>query len=255
MSLTKAALHFAVPLPKLESFKRYLFIGPHPDDIEIGAGALAAKLAAAGKEVFFLICLDGRFGGGNRPDLSPDELAALRKAEARASAARLGAREPVFLDLCDGGFYEYDELERSVARAVGEIGPDVIFAPDPSVESECHKDHLNVGRAAKTVACFAPYGGIMDRYGAKAADVKALALYFTARPNRFVSTAGCFEKQLDAIFGCHESQFPEASSAASSLKLYLTLRAREHGLLCFSRSGEAYRVLEATRMHCLPEGE
>ena len=47
MSLTKAALHFAVPLPKLESFKRYLFIGPHPDDIEIGAGALAAKLAAA----------------------------------------------------------------------------------------------------------------------------------------------------------------------------------------------------------------
>lgn len=255
MSLTKAALQIAVPLPKLESFRRFLFIGPHPDDIEIGAGALAAKLAAAGREVFFLICLDGRYGGANRPDLSPDELALVRKEEARASARVIGAHEPVFLDLCDGGFYDYDALEREIAKAVGEIGPDVIFAPDPSVGSECHKDHLNVGRAAKTVACFAPYAGIMERYGAKAADVKALAMYFTARPNRYVPTGGFFSKQLDSIFSCHRSQFPVPSPAASSLKLYLTLRARENGLHCLSRSGESYRVLDATRMHCLPEGE
>ena len=254
MSLTKAALHFAVPLPKLESFERYLFIGPHPDDIEIGCGALAAKLAAAGKEVYFLICLDGRFGGGFRPDLSPEELAALRRAEAKASAAMIGAKEPRFLEFCDGGFYDYDELEKAIARFVGEIKPDVIFAPDPSVESECHKDHLSVGRAAKTVACFAPYGGIMERYAAQPAPVKALALYFTAKPNRFVSTAGFLSKQLDSIFLCHESQFPLPSPEADSLKLYLKLRAAEYGLRCLSRSGEAYRVLDATRMHCLPEG-
>ena len=62
MGLTKLVLKFAVPVPKVESFERYLFIGPHPDDIEIGAGATAAKLAAMGKEVCFLVCLDGRFG-------------------------------------------------------------------------------------------------------------------------------------------------------------------------------------------------
>ena len=44
MGLTKAILKFAVPLPKIEEQKRFLFIGPHPDDIEIGAGATAAKL-------------------------------------------------------------------------------------------------------------------------------------------------------------------------------------------------------------------
>ena len=254
MSLVKAALHFAVPLPKLESFRRYLFIGPHPDDIEIGAGALAAKLAAAGKEVFFLICADGRFGGGNTPHLKADELALLRRAEARASAKLLGAEEPRFLDFCDGGFYEYAELERAIAKAVGEIGPEVIFAPDPCVESECHKDHLHVGRAAKTVACFAPYAGIMERFGAKSAEVKALALYFTAKPNVFVSTAGFLDKQLDSIFSCHESQFPVPSPEASSLELYLKLRAAQFGLRTLSRSGEAYRVLDPTRMHCLPEG-
>ena len=42
MSITKLALKFALPLPQLESYQRFLFIGPHPDDIEIGAGATAA---------------------------------------------------------------------------------------------------------------------------------------------------------------------------------------------------------------------
>ena len=65
MSLTRAALRFAAPLPDIERFQRFLFIGPHPDDIEIGAGATAARLAAAGRELCFLICTDGRFGTGS----------------------------------------------------------------------------------------------------------------------------------------------------------------------------------------------
>ena len=50
MGLTKFVLKFAVPVPKIESFERYLFVGPHPDDIEIGAGATAAKLAKKEKD-------------------------------------------------------------------------------------------------------------------------------------------------------------------------------------------------------------
>ena len=58
MSLTRLALRFAAPLPNLEDFKRYLFVGPHPDDIEIGAGATASRLASLGKQVTFLVCTD-----------------------------------------------------------------------------------------------------------------------------------------------------------------------------------------------------
>ena len=91
MSLTSLAIRFAAPLPDIEAFERYLFIGPHPDDIEIGAGATAAKLAAAGKKVCFLVCLDGRFGLENAPaGTSPDDLAALRTEEAKRSARMLG---------------------------------------------------------------------------------------------------------------------------------------------------------------------
>ena len=85
MSITKLAVSLASPLPKLESFDRYLFIGPHPDDIEIGAGATAAKLVSAGKNVAFLCCIDGRYGSGTVP---PEALIPIRRAKGIGGGTR-----------------------------------------------------------------------------------------------------------------------------------------------------------------------
>lgn len=256
MSLTSLAVRFAAPLPDIEAFDRYLFIGPHPDDIEVGAGATAAKLSAAGKKVCFLICLDGRFGLENAPaGTSPDTLALLRAEEAKRSAQMLGVEDIRFLGLSDGGLYDEKPLFRAMAAVVGDFGPDVIFAPDPCVTSECHADHLNVGNAARRIACFAPFAEIMRSYGAAPADVKALAYYMTARPNRYVATKGYLEKQFSALFGCHVSQFPSGSGAAKSLSLYLKLRAADMGLRSLKGQAEGFRVLGKIHMHCLPEAE
>ena len=254
MSILKAALQFAVPLPSIESFERYMFVGPHPDDIEIGAGATAAKLAAAGKKVAFLICTDGRYGDGNAPKgLSPAELAELRKKEAQRSAALLGAEEPQFLDLSDGGFYEDSQLLEKLAKVVGKWKPDMILAPDPSVTNECHADHLNVGKAVRQLACFAPYAGIMAQYGAESAPIKALGFYMTAKPNRYVKTRGFLERQRQAIFQCHVSQFPAGAPESRALDTYLKLRAYDYGLRSLKGCAEGFRVLGTTHMHCLPE--
>ena len=254
MSLTKLILKAAVPTPKIENHQRFLFVGPHPDDIEIGSGATAGKLAAMGKDICFLICMDGRFGDGNAPEgIRGDSLVALRKQEAIASAAMLGVTDVRFLDLCDGGFYEKQELVQKIAQVVGDFQPDVILVPDPDVTSECHADHLNVGNAVKQVAYFAPYSGIMARYGAQAAPVQALAFYMTAKPNRFVGTRGYFRLQQRAIFSCHLSQFPENCADADSIGLYLKLRGLEFGLRSFKGWAEGFRVLGVTHMHCLPE--
>ena len=254
MSLLKIILKAAVPIPRIEAYQRFLFVGPHPDDIEIGAGATAAKLAAMGKEVCFLVCLDGRFGDGNAPEgIRGDALVALRKQEAAASAAMLGVRDVRFLDLCDGGFYEQKELVERIARVVGEFQPDVIFTPDPDVTSECHADHRNVGAAVRQVAYFAPYSGIMAGYGAKAAPVQALAYFMTAKPNRFVKTSGYFRQQQKAIFECHRSQFPEASEEGKSIGLYLKLRSVDFGIRSGKLCAEGFRVLGVTHMHCFPE--
>ena len=254
MSLTKAVLRFAAPLPKLESFQRYLFVGPHPDDIEIGAGATAAKLIEMGKAVCYVICIDGRFGLTNAPaGTTPEKLVTVRMEEARRSAEVLGVKDVRFLGFCDGANYEQKDLINALAKVVGEFQPDVIFAPDPDVTSECHADHQNVGAAARQIACFAPYEELMASCGARSAPVQALAYYMTAKPNRFVQTAGYLDRQLDAIFRCHLSQFPDGCPESKAIRLYLKLRSADHGLRCFSKAAEGFRVLGPTHMHCLPE--
>lgn len=251
MSITSLAIKFAAPLPRLESFERYLFVGPHPDDIEIGAGATIAKLTAAGKKVSFLICTDGRFGSA---DIPPEQLIAIRQEEARASAAALGVEDVRFLPFCDGGFYDTRELVAAIAVAVGEVQPDVIFAPDYCVTSECHPDHKNVGAAAAEVACLAPYSGLMAKHGAQSSPVIAIAFYMTAKPNQYIRTrAGLLKQQLSAIFDCHKSQFPSASGESGAIATYLRLRSADFGLRRLCGHAEGFRVLGTTQMHCLPE--
>lgn len=249
MSIAKLAIKFAVKTPKIEQFERYLFVGPHPDDIEIGAGATIAKLSKLGKKITFVICTDGRFGDG-ASNATGDELAAIRKDESTESARLLGVEDVRFLELRDGGGYSYEELLRRLAEVVTDVNPQIIFAPDSRSRSESHKDHLNAGNAAREIACFAPYANLMmERFAIRGAQVEALALYMTARPNRFVRVRGLLKRQLSAIFDCHKSQYPDNSEDAAAIKLYLKLRYYQY----FAKEG--FRVYSKTHMHCLPEAD
>lgn len=252
--LTKLIINMAVKLPKLESFNHYLFIGPHPDDIEIGAGATINRLVNLGKQITFLIALDGRYGDAFSNGVKGDDLALLRKSEAIASAKALGVTDVRFLDLCDGAGYSFDELTKRIAIEVGKVKPDIIFAPDSLSKSECHLDHINVGNAARIIANFAPYDGIMQgNYGATGCDVKALALYMTARPNRFMKVSKeDVDRQLKAL-KIHASQYPKDSNDYASITTYIKLRSIEFGIRSFKGRAEGFRIYDRTRMHCLPE--
>lgn len=254
MSITKLALRFAAPVPKPDQFQRYLFAGPHPDDIEIGAGASVAALSDKGKDICFLICTDGRYGDSNAPEgMTREELIRLRKEEAVKSAAALGVTDVRFLELSDGGFYTNEELMQGIARVIGDFQPDILFAPDPFVSSESHTDHLNVGRAVRALAVSSGNKGIMEKLGAAPAPVKALAYYMTAKPNAYIKTTGYLQRQIDAIFKNHLSQYPEGSEDAAAIQLYLKLRAVDFGIRSFHKTAEGFRVLGSLHMHCLPE--
>lgn len=255
MSLTKIAVKFAAALPDIESFDRFLFIGPHPDDIEIGAGATAAKLAKAGKKLCFLVCMDGRFGNdGVPPETTAKELIEIRKNEALKSAALIGVDDVRFLGFCDGGLYDTGLLFREIMKTIGSFQPDIIFAPDPCVDSECHADHLNVGEAARKAAYFSPYSSIAAEYGASSANIHGLAYYMTAKANSFVKvSAENFRVQLSSVFDCHLSQFPKGSESRKAIELYLRIRSADFGLRRLCKHAEGFRVLGITHMHCLPE--
>ena len=143
----------------------------------------------------------------------------------------------------------------AVAAVVGEVQPQVLFAPDPCVDSECHIDHLRTGEAAKRMVFAAHSEHIMQRLGGKAAPTKAIAYYMTAKPNVFVSTRGYFETQLDALFSCHVSQFPPDIPDSRQLMFYLKLRAFDFGLRSGKGKAEGFRLLDSTHMHCLPEAD
>lgn len=254
MSLTSFVIKTAAPVPHPETFSRFLFVGPHPDDIEIGAGATAARLAAEGKDVCFLICTDGRYGTDNlKVSVSPEELASVRRGEAKAAASLLGVRDVRFLNLSDGGFYECGELLSGIARVIGEFKPDAVFCPDPCVTSECHPDHLNTGNAVRRVCCVSSNPGIMAQYGAASASVSALAYYMTAKPNRYVKTGRFFREQIKAVTECFPSQIPSDCADAKSIPLYLKIRSAAFGARKFCAHAEGFRVLGRTQMHCLPE--
>ena len=254
MSLTKVVLRFAAPVPHVEIFDRYLFIGPHPDDIEIGCGATVARLADMGKSICFLICTDGRYGLANAPEGTTEtSLIAIRREEAIRSAATLGVSDVRFLSLQDGAGYSMEDMIRGISSIVSDYCPDIIFAPDPESRSECHEDHLRTGLAARQIACFAPYPGIMKKNDAGSADVQAIAFYMTAHPNRYVGTRGYMEKQFSSIFDCHLSQYPKGCADAKAVHTYLKLRSVDFGLRSLKRSAEGFRVLGKTQMHCLPE--
>ena len=255
MLLTRFAVKLAARLPNLESYQRYLFVGPHPDDIEIGAGATAAKLCETGKDVCFLICTDGRYGTENlKEQLTPEQIAALRKNEAISAAASLGVKDVRFLGFSDGGLYQFQELGRQILNVIADYQPDVVFAPDPCVTSECHVDHLNVGNAVRQSMCLLPFDEIASAYGVKSARIQALAYYMTANVNCIVRTSPLlFQRQQSAIFDHHLSQYPSDCGAGKLLSLYLRLRAVNCGLRKASLYGEGFRVLGAIHMHCLPE--
>ena len=185
--------------------------------------------------------------------MTPEKLIEIRRQESIASAKLLGVNDVTFLNFSDGGFYDPKDLFRSLAQVCGEKKPDIIFAPDPSVTSECHIDHLNTGKAARQLAFLAPFDEIMKQYGAQSAPVKAIAFYMSAKPNRFIRTTPYFSKQIESIFGIHKSQFPEGCDDISSISLYLKLRSYDFGIRSFKGRAEGFRVLGRTHMHCLPE--
>jgi len=243
-------LKHVAPLPKLGSFERYLFIGPHPDDIEVACAPTIRALTQAGKHVSFVILTDGRMGTTDL-SLAGDPLVAVRQQESLASAKLLGVTDVTFLPFRDGGMYPLEEAACEIARQIVRIQPDAVFAPDPNVISECHIDHIKTGLAAKMSMNMAPFESVMQSIGSSGSHgVKALAFYYTDKPNAYVPVKKYFSARAEAL-ACHKSQFDE--KAISDICMYFKLRSIRLGLRKLRGMSDGYRALSATHMHCFPE--
>jgi LmbE family N-acetylglucosaminyl deacetylase len=124
--------------------KRILLISAHPDDMEIGMGGTAAKLAQAGNSLMSVVITDGR----RSPD--PDSIgeaamARLRKEEGEKACGVLGIGETNFL-----GFESLanDDAIRNAVGALVEIierfQPAEIYTLHPELDR--HPSHRAAGK-------------------------------------------------------------------------------------------------------------
>ncbi len=196
-----------LPIPPLLKAKRVLFVQPHPDDAEWGAGATIAALVDAGAEVSYITVTDGSWGTSD-PDVVPAELAALRREEQAAACRVLGVRETAWLDYPDGRVPPggTPALQEPLVNLIRSFRPDLVMGPDPWLPYEAHPDHYNTGLAVAASVIFA---GLVPPHrveGLEAHSPEMLAMYNTARPNTYVAVDAFWEKKIEAI-AAHRSQF------------------------------------------------
>jgi LmbE family N-acetylglucosaminyl deacetylase len=120
----------------MESSKRVLSFGTHPDDIEIGCGGTEALLAQNGYEITHVILTSGEAGSDRIP---PWEMGTIREKEAIEAAKVLGACGVEFMKYPDGltGFTR--EMKVDLIRIVRRLKPHIIFVHERNESSLGHR--------------------------------------------------------------------------------------------------------------------
>ncbi len=130
---------------------RVLGVFAHPDDPEFFAGGTFARWVAHGAEITFVLATSGDKGSDD-PNMTHEELVAMREEEERRAAAALGVQDVVFLRYPDGELYPTLQLRRDITRIIRLKRPDIVVTCDPTVywygtRALNHPDHRAIGAA------------------------------------------------------------------------------------------------------------
>jgi LmbE family N-acetylglucosaminyl deacetylase len=196
-----------------EEIERVMIITAHPDDAEFTAAGTVARWTREGVTVIYVICTDGS-RGSNDPEVKPEQLVAIRRAEQEAAARTLGVEEIVYLDYEDGTLEPTLALRRDLTREIRRYRPDIVVCPDPTVRYYGdsylnHPDH----RAAGDAALDAVFPSARTRYiftellaeGLEPHKVREVYIRGAPSPNLWVDISDTIELKIAALRE-HESQ-------------------------------------------------
>lgn len=190
--------------PKVGPDFTLLCIGAHPDDCEFQCSGLAAKCADAGARVVIVSVTDGRSG---HHELSPDQVAAVRRGEHAAGAAVIGAEHRI-LGAPDGRLEADLDRRAEMIRLVREVAPDVVITNRPN---DYHPDHRYTSLLVQDSAYMFMVPHVVPEV--LALSYNPIILYWVdsftypreIRPDLVVDIDDVFETKLDMLAE-HESQ-------------------------------------------------
>lgn len=187
---------------------RILAIHAHPDDVEILAGGTMSLLAERGHKLTIVTMTPGDCGSA---EFDSEEIAAMRKGEAAAAAAMIGA-EYLCAEFRDLAIFNDDSSRRHVTELLRRTQPDIVLTSSPV---DYHCDHEATSALVRD-ACF---GAPAPNY--RCGDTPVLRaiphLYFMdpdegldrdgneVRPH-FVVDVGRFLERKRSMLAAHHSQ-------------------------------------------------
>jgi LmbE family N-acetylglucosaminyl deacetylase len=231
--------------------RRALALGAHPDDVELQAGGTLAAWAGRGIHVE-LACFTAGEKGSSDPAADPAALAAVRREEAQAAAAALGAVGVHFLGAVDGELEVTMTLRQAVARLVRTVRPDVVLGHDPWRRWLLHPDHRAAGLltvdgvvAAREPLYKVPTGtplpGSPDPSGEGLAAHRphTVLLFGTDTPDELVEVTATIDTKLAAL-RAHTSQLPDHGDLERRVRTWNAAIGAEVGLAY----AEAFHTLD-----------
>lgn len=100
-----------------------LCVVAHPDDMEYGGSAAAARWVERGASVSYLLLTAGEAG---IRDQDPSDVGPLRAQEQRDACAAVGVENLTILDLPDGMLESGLDIRKRIAREIRKIKPDTV---------------------------------------------------------------------------------------------------------------------------------
>jgi LmbE family N-acetylglucosaminyl deacetylase len=177
-----------------ESGGRVLAFGAHPDDLEVGAGGLLARLSDEGAEVTMAI-------------VAIPNQAEQRKAEALAAADLIDANLFVIYEdkPCRVEDIAMHELVRRFDQIIGDVRPDLVITHSAN---DLHWDHGLVNRATVSALRRTPCD-LLAYLSSPEMNAQSRSL-----GNCFADISSYVDVKLQAI-ACHKSQLPRLDLESS----------------------------------------
>ena len=199
-----------------ETGGRVLAFGAHPDDLEVGAGGLLARLSDEGAEVTMAI-------------VALPNHAEQRKAEALAGADVIDANLFVIYEdkPCRVEDIPMHELVRRFDQIIGDVRPDLVITHSAN---DLHWDHGLVNRATVSALRRTPCD-LLAYLSSPEMNAQSRSL-----GNCFADISSYVDLKLQAI-ACHKSQMPRLDLESSRDMARAMGRISGHGY------AECYEVL------------
>lgn len=223
-----------------------LFIGAHPDDIELNCGGTVIKLIESGKKVGIA-------------DLTLAELSTLgdinlRKKETDAASKMLGISVRENLKIEDGNIEINKTNKEMIIKVIRKYKPELVFAPYPL---DRHPDHINAGNLIREAFFYSGLEKIKIK-NSESYRPKKLIFYRNAyeMPVSFIFDISSVHDKKIEVLKCYESQFYNPISKVSktliSSKLFeyeIEARARHFGFKIGVEFGEPYFSYDTVKIN------